>query len=88
MDAELYSFLKSIDDTDGRVIVRWADESRITPEGDSGFTVRNVTYAVLTGRVGGSPQQRTIHDIDLETIKRAVRKLGLHAMYVSDNITR
>lgn len=84
---QLEALLDRIDPTTPRVVVRWVDETRIVPEGESGFTVGPVMYATLTLRIDGEVGQHRIDDISLKEIKKTIGKRPLQVLYRSDNIT-
>ena len=64
--AQLEALLDRIDPDTPRVVVRWVDETRIVPEGESGFTVGPVMYATFTLRIDGEVGQHRIDDISLQ----------------------
>jgi hypothetical protein len=85
--AQLEALLDRIDPDTPRVVVRWVDETRIVPEGESGFTVGPVMYATFTLRIDGEVGQHRIDDISLQQIKKTIGKRPLQVLYRSDNIT-
>lgn len=86
----LIDFLERIDDDSPRLVVRWADETRIMPEEEQerGFTVKPIAYAILTAKIDGEPVQERIEDITLDVIKKLVRDYPVQVLYRSDNLTR
>jgi hypothetical protein len=91
---QLRRFVERIDPDAPRLVVRWADESRITPEEDAsssagmGFRVKPVAYATLTARHNGEPVQTTIEGLRIKEIKEELAHDRLEVLYRSDNITR
>lgn len=84
----LTQFLDAIDADAPRLVVRWVDETRITPHGESGFTVAPTAHVTLTARVDGEPAQRRFDGVTLDEVKRVLRGYRLQVFYRSDNITR
>ena len=86
-EAELRALLEAIDRERPRVVVRFIDETRIVPQGESGYTVGPVTSITLTASHRGEASQTTIQGLSLQRAKRIIAEYPVEALYRSDNIT-
>lgn len=84
----LKDFVSRIDTPNPRLVVRWTDETRIAPHGESGYTVAPTAYAILTAKIDGQAVQQRVDAISLDTIKRVMRAYPIQVLYRADNLTR
>lgn len=88
MSAALRALLDSIDPARPRVVVRFIDETRITSEGESGFTVQPVERVTITSFHDGAPRQTTFEGFPIREARRVLAQYPIDVLYRSDNITR
>lgn len=88
MLASLRALLDTLDPARPRVVVRYIDETRITSEGESGYTVQPVARVIVTSFHDGSPRQTTFDGLTIHEARRVLAQYPLDVLYRSDNITR
>ena len=81
-------FLDAIDAGETRVVVRWADESRLRPDGAHAYSVRPISYAILTAKIDGRALSERFEGIDVDALKGAIARRPLSPLYRCDNQTR
>ena len=88
MEQGLRRLLDTIDPSRPRVVVRFVDETRITSEGESGYTVQPVSRVTITSFHDGAPRQTTFDGLPIHNARRVLAQYPLDVLYRSDNITR
>ena len=85
----LEALLASIDPEENRVVVRWAEESRVLPDSEDprAFAVGPVAYVILTAKVDGTLVQERFDGVSIAQVRHLMGRYPLQPLFRSDNIT-